>query len=43
MFDLVFCSVGLHPRHREVPRIEVESELQLPASPAAQDPSEATD
>ena len=28
-FILFFCFLGLHPRHLEVPRLEVESELQL--------------
>ena len=27
----VFCFLGLHPRHIDVPRLEDESELQLPA------------
>ena len=27
-----FCFLGPHPQHREVPRLGVESELQLPAS-----------
>ena len=27
---LIFFFSGLHPRHREVPRLGVESELQLP-------------
>ena len=26
-----FCFLGLHPRHMEVPRLGVKSELQLPA------------
>ena len=26
---LLFCSLGLHPEHMEVPRLGVESELQL--------------
>ena len=31
---LLFCFLiflGLHPRHMEVPRLDIESELQLPA------------
>jgi len=37
-----FCFLGLHPRHMEVPRLEVKSELQLPAystATATPDPS----
>ena len=37
-----FCFSGLHPRHMELPRLRVESELQLPATITAramQDPS----
>ena len=30
-FVFVFCCLGPHPRHMEVPRLGVESELQLPA------------
>ena len=30
-----FCFLGLHPWHMEVPRLGVESELQLPAYAAA--------
>ena len=30
-----FCVLGLLPRHMEVPRLGVESELQLPASTTA--------
>ena len=36
------CFLGLHPRHMEVPRLGVQSELQLPAYTAAtatRDPS----
>ena len=29
-FFLLFCFLGPHPRHTEVPRLGVESELQLP-------------
>ena len=29
---IFFCFLGPHPRHMEVPRLGVESELQLPAS-----------
>ena len=28
---LFFCFLGLHPRHMEVPRLGVKSEVQLPA------------
>ena len=31
----LFCFLGLHPRHMEVPRLGVESELQLPAHATA--------
>ena len=31
----VFCFLGLHPRHKEVPRLGVESELQLQACTTA--------
>ena len=27
-----FCFLGLHPRHMEVPRLRVETELQLPTT-----------
>ena len=27
---IFFCFLGLHPQHIEVPRLGVESELQLP-------------
>ena len=30
-FFFFFCFLGPHPRHMEVPRLGVESELQLPA------------
>ena len=36
------CVLGLHPGHIEIPRLEVESELQLPAyitATATEDPS----
>ena len=33
--DLFFFFFGLHPRHMEVPRLGVKSELQLPAYPRA--------
>ena len=39
---LLFCFLGLHLQLREVPRLGVESELQLPAyttATATQDPS----
>ena len=32
---LFFCFLGLHPWHMELPRLGVESELQLPAYTAA--------
>ena len=41
-----FCPVGHHPRHIEVPRLGVESELQLPAyatATATKDPSRVCD
>ena len=28
-FVFVFCFLGLHPRRTEIPRLEIESELQL--------------
>ena len=31
MPSLLFCFLGLHPRHMEVPRLGVQLELQLPA------------
>ena len=37
-----FCFLGKYPRHMEVPRLEVQSELELPAyatATATQDPS----
>ena len=40
------CFLGLHPWHMEVPRLQVESELQLPAYTTAtttQDPSHICD
>ena len=39
---LFICFLGLHPRHTEVPRLKVQSELQLPAyttATAGRDPS----
>ena len=39
---VVFCFLGLHLQHMEVPRLRVESELQLPAyatAIATEDPS----
>ena len=42
----LFCFLGPHLRHMDVPRPRVESELQLPASttvPATQDPSRICD
>ena len=30
-FFFLFFFLGLHPRHMEVPRLGIESELQLPA------------
>ena len=42
----VFCFLGPHPRHMELPRLGVESELQLPAyaiATATQDPSQVSD
>ena len=39
---LLFCFLGLYPRHIEVPRLGVESELQLPpytTAAAVQDPN----
>ena len=41
-FSLSFVFLGPHPRHMEVPRLGVESELQLPAyatATAMPDPS----
>ena len=34
-FFLPFVFLGLHPRHMEVSRLGVQSELQLPAYPTA--------
>ena len=31
IFFFFFCFLGLHPCHMQVPRLEIESELQLPA------------
>ena len=28
---IIICFLGLHPRHMEVPRLGIKSELQLPA------------
>ena len=42
----IFCFVGLHSRHMEVPRVGVKLELQLPAYTAATvapDPSSICD
>ena len=41
-----FAFLGLQPQHMEVPRLEAESELQLPAcatATAMQDPSRVCD
>ena len=46
IYMFIFCFLGLHPSHVEVPRLEVESELQVPAyaiATAAQDPSHVCD
>ena len=43
---IFFCFLGPYPRHLEVPRLGVESELQLPASTTAtemRDPSHVCD
>ena len=45
-FFLSFVFLGLHPQHMEVPRLRVESELQLLAytmATAIQDPSRVCD
>ena len=45
-FFFVFCLLGPHPRHMEVPRPGIESELQPPANTTAtatQDPSRVYD
>ena len=45
-FYLLFCFLGLHPRHMEVHRLEIESELQLLACSTAittPDPSRICD
>ena len=42
IFSYLFCFLGWHPQHMEVPRLGVELELQLPAyttAPATWDPS----
>ena len=36
LFLLLSCFLGLYPRHMEVPRLEVKSELQLLAYTTAQ-------
>ena len=41
-----FCFLGLYPQHMEVPRLRVQSELQLPAyttATAMEDPSQLWD
>ena len=35
IFFFFFVFLGPHPQHTEVPRLGVESELQLPAYPTA--------
>ena len=35
-YFLFFCFLGPHPRHMEVPRLGVQSELQWPAQPKPQ-------
>ena len=45
-FCFVFVFLGLHPRRMEVPRLRVQSELQLPAyttATATWDPSHLCD
>ena len=42
VFCLFFCFLGLHPRHMEVPRLEVELGLQLPAYTTATATATAT-
>ena len=45
-FVFIFCFLGLNARHMEVPRLGVESELQLPAytiATAMPDPSRDCD
>ena len=39
----MFCFLGLHLWHIEVPRLGVESELQFPATPAPNPLSKARD
>ena len=46
IWQLLFCFLGPHPKHMEVPRLGVQSELQLPATPQPQqcsDPSRVCD
>ena len=46
MYVFIFVFLGLHPQHMEVPRLGVESELQLlayPTATAVQDPSRVCD
>ena len=46
LFCLSFVFLGPHPRHREVPRLGIQSELQLPAyatATATRDPSHVCD
>ena len=46
LFVCFFCFLGLHPQHMEIPRLGVESELQLPAyttATATQDLSRVCD
>ena len=43
-FFFFFCLLGPHPRHMEVPRVGVKSELQLPAyTTATLDPPQLTE
>ena len=43
-FFFFFCFLGLHPKHLEIPRLGVESDLQLLAiATATQDPSRVCD
>ena len=36
VFVCLFCFLGLYPQHMDVPRLGIESELQLPPTPQPQ-------
>ena len=46
IYLFIYCFLGPHPRHMEVPRLVIQLELQLPActtATATQDPSQVYD